>query len=256
MDRNNEDQKNGQWVDDQMASLNADANWSPNSSQAFERVKGFRGQPPNSGGRMWMAVAVSAAIGLVLFSLPWRQLRSVIKPSASSQSVPQAQTSESTRPSQVQTVAAPQQELPVTESFSKPLLAKPLAEAAASATLRAVELPAAPPAPESTALPALVQDEPKPKKSTVFATPPRVIKTVEPVYTDEARVAHVQGTVTLDVTVHKDGTVTVTKVFQGLGYGLDEAAILAVVKFQFEPGTFNGQAVDTQSRIDVNFRLF
>jgi protein TonB len=100
------------------------------------------------------------------------------------------------------------------------------------------------------------QDEPKPKKSAGSATSPRVIKTVEPAYTDEARVAHIQGTVTLEVAVHRDGTASVTKVIQGLGYGLDEAAIRALEQFQFEPGTMDGETVESQARMTVNFHLY
>ena len=82
-------------------------------------------------------------------------------------------------------------------------------------------------------------------------TPPRAISPMpEPDYTDEARQAHIQGTVVLDVIIRADGTGKVNKVVQGLGYGLDEKAIEAFEKWRFDPGTIDGKPVDVQLQID------
>jgi periplasmic protein TonB len=79
----------------------------------------------------------------------------------------------------------------------------------------------------------------------------------EPTYTDDARRSHIQGTVILDVIVNKDGTVSVSKVAQKIGYGLDDEASLFVARsFRCKPGTYQGQAVATPVRIDVNFHLY
>jgi periplasmic protein TonB len=79
----------------------------------------------------------------------------------------------------------------------------------------------------------------------------------EPTYTDDARRSHIQGTVILDVIVNKDGTVSVSNVAQKIGYGLDDEASRFVAKsFRCKPGTYQGQAVATPVRIDVNFHLY
>jgi TonB family protein len=78
----------------------------------------------------------------------------------------------------------------------------------------------------------------------------------EPDYTDEARQAHIQGTVILDVIVRADGTGKVNKVERGLGYGLDEKAIEMFEKWRFEPGTIDGKPVAVQFQVVVNFHLY
>jgi protein TonB len=78
----------------------------------------------------------------------------------------------------------------------------------------------------------------------------------EPDYTDEARQAHIQGTVVLDVIVRADGTGKVNKVELGLGYGLDEKAIEVFEKWRFEPGTIDGKPVTVQFQVVVNFHLY
>lgn len=90
------------------------------------------------------------------------------------------------------------------------------------------------------------------------ASPPACpLPHVEPDYTDAAKKAHIQGTVSLDVIVAPDGSMDVVKVASALGYGLDEEARKFVTNnFKCKPGMFNGQPVPTQARIDVNFHLY
>jgi len=106
-------------------------------------------------------------------------------------------------------------------------------------------------------------DRPGPANSIVSigvggASPPSCpIPASEPIYTDDARKGHIQGTVVLDVVVNKDGTVSVSRVAQKLGYGLDDEASRFVAKsFRCKPGVYQGQAVATPVRIDVNFHLY
>jgi len=81
--------------------------------------------------------------------------------------------------------------------------------------------------------------------------------TVEPNYTDDARKARVQGTVTLDAVVNSDGTMSVVRIARKIGYGLDDEASRFVEKyFKCKPGQLEGKAVATSVKIDVNFHLY
>jgi TonB family protein len=85
-------------------------------------------------------------------------------------------------------------------------------------------------------------------------TPPKCTPT-EPKYTEEARQAHIQGPVTLDVVVHSDGTIEVMNVLSSLGYGLDEEAKTAITKWKCVPGTMNGKPVSIRLKVVINFHL-
>ena len=56
-----------------------------------------------------------------------------------------------------------------------------------------------------------------------------------PQYTDQARKAHIQGTVVLQTTITIEGKAVNISVVKGLGYGMDEKAIEAVKKWRFKP---------------------
>jgi len=86
-------------------------------------------------------------------------------------------------------------------------------------------------------------------------TPAALISKVEPEYSDEARRAKIQGTVVLYLEVDHEGTPRHITVRQGLGLGLDEKAIDAVMRWKFRPGKQNGRAITTSAMIEVNFRL-
>jgi TonB family protein len=86
-------------------------------------------------------------------------------------------------------------------------------------------------------------------------TPPSC-KPVEPNYPLAARQAHIQGPVTVEVIVQKDGSMTPTRVLTGLGYGLDEEAMSVLSKWSCTPGKLNGQPVAVQIRVVVNFHLY
>jgi TonB family protein len=79
---------------------------------------------------------------------------------------------------------------------------------------------------------------------------------VEPAYTPQARTAGLQGTVSLYVEVGRDGKPSNVEVMQGLGLGLDEAAIDAVRQRDF-PAAKPGLPGEIQNAlaVDVKFRL-
>ena len=86
-------------------------------------------------------------------------------------------------------------------------------------------------------------------------TAPRLIMKIEPEYSEEARKAKYQGSVTLRVIVDERGAVRHVEVSRPLGLGLDEKAVEAVRKWRFQPGQQNGKAVQVWAVVEVNFRL-
>jgi TonB family protein len=86
-------------------------------------------------------------------------------------------------------------------------------------------------------------------------TPPAVLEKVEPQYTEEARVARIQGTTVLSVEIGPDGVARNAQVLRGVGLGLDESALIAISQWRFKPGAKNGQPVTVKASIEVNFRL-
>jgi len=97
-------------------------------------------------------------------------------------------------------------------------------------------------------LPLAAQDKP-------VNTPPRVLRKVEPEYSEEARKKKIEGTVVLQVVVSTNGRATDVKVMKPLDAGLDRNAIDAVQKYLFQPGTRNGEPVAVYATVEVPFRL-
>ncbi len=84
---------------------------------------------------------------------------------------------------------------------------------------------------------------------------PVVVSKSQPVYTDEAMRAKVEGTLVLDVTIGSDGHVRDALVTKPLDAGLDEAAVAAMSAWTFTPATLEGRPVATRVTIDFAFRL-
>jgi periplasmic protein TonB len=86
-------------------------------------------------------------------------------------------------------------------------------------------------------------------------TEPRVASEVKIPYPDEARRAGIEGTVTLSITIDNEGRVVKAVIVKGLGYGLDEAARTALMRFRFKPAIKNGEAVSTEMKYSYTFVL-
>jgi protein TonB len=84
---------------------------------------------------------------------------------------------------------------------------------------------------------------------------PSVLVKVDPEYSEEARKAKYSGTVLLQLIVDVDGKAKQVRVVKGVGLGLDERAVEAVMKWKFAPGKKNGQPVPVYATVEVNFRL-
>jgi TonB family protein len=89
---------------------------------------------------------------------------------------------------------------------------------------------------------------PEPPLDTV----PRVVRyTTPPLYSDEGRRRRVEGVVTIDARVDSRGRPRDLRIVRGLGFGLDENALLAVRNWQFAPAALP----DAVARVDVEFNL-
>ena len=98
------------------------------------------------------------------------------------------------------------------------------------------------------------QDE-KVYKMSEGITAPKLTQKVDPKYTEEARDAKVEGTVTLSVVVGADGLAHQINVVKPLDGGLDQKAVEAVQQWKFTPGAKDGVAVNVRAMIEVNFKL-
>jgi TonB family protein len=103
----------------------------------------------------------------------------------------------------------------------------------------------------------MTQASPQAKPQAPAATFEPVVITAkrDPVYTAEARRLQIQGEVVVRVVFTAAGRVQVVGVQQGLGHGLDEAAVRAVEQIQFKPARRGGQPVDTTATLHVMFQL-
>ena len=82
--------------------------------------------------------------------------------------------------------------------------------------------------------------------------PPIKIFHVDPVIPDDARAAEVGGVVIVDIVIAQDGSVRDAQVVKSVP-PLDEAAIDAVLQWQFMPTLLNGEPVEVEMNVVVNF---
>lgn len=87
----------------------------------------------------------------------------------------------------------------------------------------------------------------------IVKVPP--LSTVSPSYTESARHSRVQGRVRMEVYVNENGEVTGVKLLEGLGYGLDDAALTAARRMRFKPATRCNKPVAATFLINMRFRL-
>ena len=81
-----------------------------------------------------------------------------------------------------------------------------------------------------------------------------LVKKVPPKYPKQARKQHIEGTVVLRATITKDGTISDLQLVSGHPM-LAQAALDAVKKWKYRPYLKDGQAVEVETTITVNFAL-
>jgi TonB family protein len=86
-------------------------------------------------------------------------------------------------------------------------------------------------------------------------TPVDILDKPKPEYTAEGRSLKLEGDVVIDVVFLSNGTIQVNRVVNGLGHGLDEAAVRAAQTIKFKPAKREGQPVDFPARVRIEFRM-
>ncbi|WP_437293223.1 TonB-dependent siderophore myxochelin receptor MxcH [Sorangium sp. So ce426] len=104
-----------------------------------------------------------------------------------------------------------------------------------------------PPAPEAPAA------EAAPSRPEVEM--PRLLELVPAEYPIEAKTAGLERVVPLHLTIDSEGAVIKAEVIEPQGYGFDEAAQGAALRFRFEPARRAGRPVAAKIRYDYAFRL-
>ena len=74
-------------------------------------------------------------------------------------------------------------------------------------------------------------------------------------YPEEAKDNKIEGVVKILTSIDRDGEVLDAQVLEGIGYGCDEAARLAIFYHRFKPGLIKGQRVKVQMEIPIEFKL-
>lgn len=75
------------------------------------------------------------------------------------------------------------------------------------------------------------------------------------VYPEEAKKAGVQGKVFVKAIIDESGNVVKTSIKKSVGSGCDEAAMEAIRKTKFTPGTKDGNPVKVSVTIPIQFKL-
>jgi protein TonB len=81
-----------------------------------------------------------------------------------------------------------------------------------------------------------------------------LIKKVQPVYPKNALFMQVEGSVELMATISKTGDITHVKVLSG-DFQLTKSATDAVKQWKYKPYLLNGEPVEIQTQVTINFKL-
>jgi TonB family protein len=105
------------------------------------------------------------------------------------------------------------------------------------------------------ALPVTFKLEGKKEDGKEGESAPRAVKTVSPVYPEGAKSRGVEGTVFVEATLNRAGSVVGVKVIKAVDPELDAAALAALRQWTFTPPEIPGEAEHMQVVIPVRFNL-
>jgi TonB family protein len=77
--------------------------------------------------------------------------------------------------------------------------------------------------------------------------------TTPPLYSDDARRREIEGVVVARAHIDANGEITAARITQGLGFGLDQNALVALRQWRFRPGTRHGVAAAMDVDIEIGF---
>lgn len=84
---------------------------------------------------------------------------------------------------------------------------------------------------------------------------PVAMRKIDPGYVPDAIREKVEGLVVLHAIIRRDGRVEHVEVLRSLDPRLDERAISALLRWEFQPATRNGAPVDLEAVINIPFHL-
>lgn len=85
---------------------------------------------------------------------------------------------------------------------------------------------------------------------------PQPVSTPEPEYPVFAKRQRIQGVCVMSAIIDKEGRVHDAYIVRPLGAGLDEQALAVVQRWKFKPATRDGQPVNVQMGLEINFHLY
>ncbi|MGI8990940.1 MAG: M56 family metallopeptidase [Bryobacteraceae bacterium] len=83
----------------------------------------------------------------------------------------------------------------------------------------------------------------------------KLISRTRPLYPQAAKLRRVSGTVIIRANIRKDGTPEKLTILASPGDDLSNAALEAVSKWRYSPTLLNGEPIDVETIIDINFTL-
>jgi TonB family protein len=85
---------------------------------------------------------------------------------------------------------------------------------------------------------------------------PRIVRTLDPNISEEARRTKTSGTILLGLMVDAEGRPQNVSIVRPLGMGLDEQAVRTVSQYRFAPATRDRKPIPAMIHIEINFRIY
>ena len=93
----------------------------------------------------------------------------------------------------------------------------------------------------------------QPQRVSQGVTDGDLVKKVQPVYPTQAVQMHLEGTVVLEATIGKDGSIRNVRTVSGSPV-LARAASDAVRQWKYHPSTLNGEPIEVERQISIAFK--
>jgi len=111
-------------------------------------------------------------------------------------------------------------------------------------------------APVQTQNHAQSQNDEKIYKGSEVTVRAKILRRVNPSYTEEARRHRISGRVLVEVVLRASGVVTDIVVIKGLPYGLSDSAVRAAQATEFEPALKDGEKVSQRVKLEYAFNTY